>query len=106
MYLGIYVPCALVSYILHVPIIEFSVCDIDRISSTTVSICLALEQPKISFYQRQDDNPIEMLNTQTYHVHLQLIDPPIVFKTNEKPVSLLLLLLMGLQQSHGHLKPL
>lgn len=72
----------------------------------SVSTCLALEQPKISFYQRQGNNPIERLSTQTYHVQLHLIDPPIVFKTNDKPVSLLLLLLMGLQQSHGHLKPL
>lgn len=69
-------------------------------------ICLALEQPETSFDQRQGNNPIQRLSTQTYHVQLHLIDPPIVFKTNDKPVALLLLLLMGLQQSHGHLKPL
>lgn len=40
------------------------------------------------------------LNTQTHHVHLHHIDPPIIFKVIEKTLSLLLLL--RVQQSHGH----
>lgn len=35
----------------------------------------------------------------TYHVHLHLIDSPVIFKVEEKPVCLLLL---RLQQSHAY----
>lgn len=63
-------------------------------------------------YETQFSFPTEQpglvrLKAQTHHVHIRLIDPPIIFKVDEKPLSpfLLPLLLRG-QQSHGHLKPL
>lgn len=50
------------------------------------------------------NNSLDWLHTHTHQVHFHLIEPPIVFKVDEKPVSLHLLL--TLQESHGHLYPL
>lgn len=59
-----------------------------------------------TFTHDQMTTNTQHLNTRTYHIHVHLIQP-IVFQVEEKPAFLtLLLLLVRLQQSQGHLKPL
>lgn len=83
--------------ILYKPIPIFCVCDVMNRSVSTKKTQLFIHEPLTAWTER--------LNARTYHVHLHLIDRPVIFKVDEKPVSLLLQLL-GLQQSHGHLEPL
>ena len=45
---------------------------------------------------------MDAILNKTYHINLHLVDGPIVLKVEEEPVPMVLLLLR-LQQSHGHL---
>lgn len=48
---------------------------------------------------------LKIFKQRTYHVHLHIINGPVVVKVQETPVPLGLLQLLRLQQSHGHDEP-